>query len=45
MLVFRAGIHKLLVRIANREDSDQAASSEAVWSGFALFAYAFLAGN
>ena len=27
MLVFRAGIHKILVRIANREDSDQTASS------------------
>ena len=30
MLVFRAGIHKLLVRKANREDPDQTASSEAV---------------
>ena len=30
MLVFRAGIHKLLVRIANREDPDQTASSEVV---------------
>ena len=29
-LVFRAGIHKMLVRIANREDPDQTASSEAV---------------
>ena len=28
MLVFRAGIYKLLVRIANREDLDQTASSE-----------------
>ena len=28
MLVFRAGIHKLLVRIANWEASDQTASSE-----------------
>ena len=27
MLVIRAGIHKKLVRIANREDSDQTASS------------------
>ena len=26
MLVFRAGIHKLLVKIANREDPDQTAS-------------------
>ena len=32
MLAFRAGIHKTLVRIANREDPDQTASSEAVWS-------------
>ena len=30
MLVIRDGIHKLLVRIANREDPDQTASSEAV---------------
>ena len=30
MLVFKAGIHKMLVRIANREDLDQTASSEAV---------------
>ena len=30
MLIFRAGIHKLLVKIANREDPDQTASSEAV---------------
>ena len=31
MLVFRAGIHKFLVRVANREENpDQTASSEAV---------------
>ena len=30
MLVIRVGIHKLLVRIANSEDPDQTASSEAV---------------
>ena len=30
MLVFSAGIHKMLVKIANREDPDQTASSEAV---------------
>ena len=30
MLFFRAGIHKMVVRIANREDPDQTASSEAV---------------
>ena len=28
--VIKAGIHKMLVRIANREDPDQTASSEAV---------------
>ena len=28
--VIRAGIHKILLRIANREDPDQTASSEAV---------------
>ena len=35
----------MLVRIANREDPDQTASSEAVWSGSALLESAFLAGN
>ena len=30
MLVFRVGIHKMLARIANREDPDQTASEEAV---------------
>ena len=30
MLIFRAGIHKMLVRQANSEDPDQIASSEAV---------------
>ena len=30
MLVIRAGIHKMHVRMANRENSDQTASSEAV---------------
>ena len=29
-LLIRAGIHKMLVRIANREDPDQTAASEAV---------------
>ena len=33
----------MLVKIANREDPDQTASSEAVWSGSALFVEAFLA--
>ena len=36
MLVIMAGIHNMLVRIANREDPDQTASSE----GYALFVYA-----
>ena len=30
MLVIRARIHKMLARIANREDPDQTASPEAV---------------
>ena len=30
MLVFRAGIHKFLARVANSEDPDQTASKEAV---------------
>ena len=30
MLVFRAGIYKMLVCISNRDDTDQTASSEAV---------------
>ena len=30
IVVIRAGIYKILVRIANREDPDQTASSEAV---------------
>ena len=30
MVVIRAGINKMIVRIANREDPDQTASSEAV---------------
>ena len=40
MWVIRAGIHKILVRIANREDPDQTASYEAVLSGSALFVQA-----
>ena len=35
----------MLVRIANRVDPDQTASSEAVYSGSALFVQALLAGN
>ena len=39
MLVINAGIHKKNhVRITNREEPDQTASSEAVLSGSALFA-------
>ena len=30
MFVIRAGIHKILARIANREDPEQTASSETV---------------
>ena len=30
MLVFRNGVHKILARIANKEDPDQTAYSEAV---------------
>ena len=41
----RAGINKMLVRMANREDPDQTASTEAVWSESTLFALAFLQGN
>ena len=37
MVIIKAEIHKMLVRIANREDPDQTASSEAVWSWSALF--------
>ena len=45
MLVFKAGGHKMLVRIENGEDPDQTASLEAVWSGSALFVKAFIADN
>ena len=41
MLVSRAGIHKMAVRVANGEDTDQTASS----SGTALFVRASLEGN
>ena len=37
MLVIKAVIHQLLIIIVNREDPDQTASSEAVWSGSTLF--------
>ena len=42
MLATRIKIHKMLVRVENREDPDQTASEEAVWSGSALFVLAFL---
>ena len=45
MLVIRAGIHNMHVKKANIEDTDQTASLEAVWSGSALFVWAFLTGN
>ena len=41
MLVFRAEIYFMLVRIANKKDPDQTASSED-WSGSALFVKVFL---
>ena len=37
MVVIRAGIYKMLVKIVSREDSDQTASLEAVGSGSAMF--------
>ena len=40
MLATKAGIHTMLVRIANSEDPDQTVSSEAVLSGSALFVLA-----
>ena len=43
MLIVRAEIHKMLVRIANREDPDQTASSEAM--GLPLLVKAFLTGK
>ena len=45
LLLFMAGYHKMLVRTANTENPDQTASSEAVWSGFAMFVLAFLVGT
>ena len=43
-MVFRAGIHKMLVRVASREDPDQTAL-EAVLFGSGQFVWAFLTGN
>ena len=45
MLVIRAETHKMFARKAIREDPDQTASSEAVWSGSALFVLTFVAGK
>ena len=45
MLVFRARIHKMVDRIANREDPDQTAPFEAVWPESELFVLVFLKGN
>ena len=42
MLVFKARIQKMLVRIASSADPDQTASSEAVWSRSALLVKTFL---
>ena len=39
MLVFEAGSHKMHIRIANREDPDQNASSEAARYGSLLFTW------
>ena len=41
MLIIRDRTHKMLVKIANKEDPDQTASSEAICSGYALFVLAF----
>ena len=43
--LFKAERHKKPVRIANREDPDQTASSETVLYGSALLAMAFFEGN
>ena len=45
VLVIRAQIYKMCVRIANRKNSDQTASAEAVWSESALFVVAFFSSN
>ena len=44
MFVFRVGIHTQIVRIANREDPDQTASSEQTDLGLSSFFFVFLAG-
>ena len=45
LVIIRDRIHKMLIRIANREDPDQTASLEAGWSESALFVLDSLAGN
>ena len=45
MLAIWAWSQKKLVRLANREDPDQTASTAEDWSGSALFVYVFFAGN
>ena len=46
MLDIKVGFHQPLVRTETREYPDQTASSEAVWSGYALYVlYTFLADN
>ena len=45
MLVFRAGIYKTLIKIANREDPDQNAYSEAVLSGLYWMSMTFFGSN
>ena len=42
MLVIMAGIYIMLVILANKEEPHQTVSSEAVWSGSALFVKTFL---
>ena len=37
ILVTSAGVHKMLVKIGNREDPDQTASEESTESGSVLF--------
>ena len=43
-MIIRAGIHKMFVRIANREDTDQTSSSDP-YPGSAMFVHAIVACN
>ena len=45
MFIIRTEIHKMLVRITNREDLDQTVSSDAVCSESMLFVWAFKTRN